>query len=395
MVRRRVRDPLAGRRRAQDQESSRDRRRPSSYAAQIAAAAILLLSTGLICAGGAAAAPAAVPVVAAERRDLPVYVYAPGTVQASQAVIIRSRVDGIVTQAYFREGEQVAADAPLFEIDPTLYRAEADRAEATVQKDEATLVRARADLQRGTDLTGRGFQARKDFDQQAATVAELEATVKADRAALASAHARLAWTTIRAPIAGRVGRRLVDIGNLVQAVNGTPLTDLVQLDPVNVVFDIAQEHLNEIQAELSNGALPVAIQSLAERQNVAFGHSLLLYNNVDQMTGTAKLRVLVDNPDRQFWPSEAVDVRMVVAMRHDVVSIPERALFEAAAGTAVYLVDSSNHLALRPVKTGPRADGLIAIENGLATGDRVVTADQERLAPGQEVVPQSDLAATK
>ena len=300
-----------------------------------------------------------------------------------------------MTQVYFREGEQVAADAPLFEIDPTLYRAEADRADATVQKDEATLVRARADLQRGTDLTGRGFQARKDFDQQAATVAELEAAVKADRAASSSARARLAWTTIRAPIAGRVGRRLVDIGNLVQAVNGTPLTDLVQLDPVNVVFDIAQEHLSEIQAELSTGELPVDIQSLGERQTIAFGHSLLLYNNVDPLTGTAKLRVLVDNPDRRFWPSEAVNVRMVVAMRHDVVSIPERALFEAAAGTSVYLVDPSNHLALRPVKTGPRADGLIAIETGLAAGDRVVTSDQERLAPGQEVAPQSDLAATK
>jgi len=378
-----------------DEESSRDRCRSSSYASRLAGVAILLLSTGLFSAGGAAAAPAAVPVVAAERHDLPVYVYAPGTVQASQAVTIRSRVDGVVTQVYFREGEQVAAEAPLFEIDPTLYRAEADRADATVQKDEATLVRARADLQRGTDLTGRGFQARKDFDQQAATVAELEAAVKADRAASASARARLAWTTIRAPIAGRVGRRLVDIGNLVQAVNGTPLTDWVQLDPVNVVFDIAQEHLREIQAELSNGELPVGIQSLAERQNVVFGHSLLLYNNVDPLTGTAKLRVLVDNPDRRFWPSEAVNIRMVVAVRHDVVSIPERALFEAAAGTSVYLVDKSNHLALRSVKTGPRADGLIAIEDGLAAGDRVVTADQERLAPGQEVAPQSDLAATR
>src|SRR3984885_2151003 len=181
MVRRRVSDTLAGWRRAHDEESSRDPCRSSSYASQIAGAAILLLSTGFISASGAAAAPAAVPGVAAERRDLPVYVYAPGTVQASQAVTIRSRVDGVVTQVYFREGEQVAADAPLFEIDPTLYRAEADRADATVQKDEATLVRARADLQRGTDLTGRGFQARKDFDQQAATVAELEAAVKADR----------------------------------------------------------------------------------------------------------------------------------------------------------------------------------------------------------------------
>ena len=395
MIRRGVSGPLAGRRRTHDEEPSRNQRRSSSYASQIAGATILLLSTGSIHAGGAATAPAVVPVVAAERHDLPVYVYAPGTVQASQAVIIRSRVDGIVTKVYFREGEQVAADAPLFEIDPTLYRAEADRADATVQKDEATLARARADLQRGTDLTGRGFQARKDFDQQAATVAELEAAVKADRAALASARARLAWTTIRAPIAGRVGRRLVDTGNLVQAVNGTPLTDLVQLDPVNVVFDIAQEHLGEIQAELSHGELPVAIQSLAERQSVALGHSLLLYNNVDPMTGTAKLRVLVDNPDRRFWPSEAVNVRMVVAVRHDVIGIPERAVFEAAAGSAVYVVDESNHLALRTVKTGPRADGLIAIEEGLAAGDRVVTADQERLAPGQEVAPQADLAATK
>ena len=139
----------------------------------------------------------------------------------------------------------------------------------------------------------------------------------------------------------------------------------------------------------------LVIQSLAERQTVAAGHSLLLYNNVDPTTGTAKLRVLVDNPDRRFWPSEAVNVRMVVAVRHNVISIPERAVFEAAAGTAVYAVDESNHLALRTVKTGPRADGLIAIEDGLAAGDRVVTADQERLAPGQEMAPQSGLAASK
>ena len=158
-----VSDPLAGRRRPLDEEPSRNLRRSSAYVFMIAAAAIPLFSIGLVSTDATAAGPAAVPVVAAERHDLPIYVYAPGTVEASQMVIIRSRVDGIVTHAYFQEGEQVAADAPLFEIDPTLYRAEADRADATVQKDEATLARARADMQRGADLTGRGFQARKDM----------------------------------------------------------------------------------------------------------------------------------------------------------------------------------------------------------------------------------------
>ena len=321
-------------------------------------------------------------------RDLPVYVHALGTIEASGNVIVRSRVDGVILHVLFHEGDTVAENASLFEIDPPLYQAQYEQAQALLAKDEATLLRAKNDLQRGNSLAGRGLQSPSTLDQQQTTVAELEAAITADRASLAAAHTQLEWTTIRAPIAGRVGKRLVDAGNLVHAVDNTPLVDIVQMNIVNVVFAIPQEHLPRLQAQLASGELPVELRTTDDKDLIATAHSALLYNTVDLATGSIKVRALIDNDQQRLWPGEAVNVRVTVAVHKAVVSFPAQAVFEAMSGPAVYVVDRTNHIALRSIEPEAAADGLVGVSDGVTRNERVIIADQERFAPGGEVVPQ-------
>jgi multidrug efflux system membrane fusion protein len=284
----------------------------------------------------------------------------------------------------------VREDAPLFEIDPTLYRTQADQAAAVLARDQATHDRAVTDLKRLAELAERALVPRQSLDQQRSTVAELDATIQADQAALEAAKAQLGWTTIRAPFAGRVGHCLVDAGNLVHASSDTALVDVVQLDPIRLVFDLPQEHLAELKPKLRAGSLPLSIQSEGQWLAVKQHEPLLLYNTVDAATSSITLRALVDNPDARLWPGESLNVRITAEVRTGVVSVPEAAVFEGMGGPAIYVVGDNNHLELRSVTVLGTADGSTGLAAGVRAGERVVTADQERYAPDAEVVPASD-----
>jgi multidrug efflux system membrane fusion protein len=327
-------------------------------------------------------------VAIAALRDLPVYLYSLGTIEASKTVIIRPRVDGTILKVLFHEGEMVASDAPLFQIDPTLYRTQAEQAEATLARDQATLQRARNDLKRFEELAERSLVPRQSLEQQGTTVAELEATIKADGAALDAARAQLGWTLIRAPIAGRVGHRLVDAGNLVRAASDTALVDIVQTNPIKLTFSVPQEKLPQLTARARAGTLPIEIRFNGDWLTVKQNAPVLLYNTIDRATSSITLQALVNNEESRLWPGEAIDVRTIAQERKAIVSIPGQAVFEALSGPAVYVVDATHHVSLRPVKPLSTTDAWVGIESGVRADERVIVADQERFAPGIEVVPE-------
>jgi multidrug efflux system membrane fusion protein len=339
--------------------------------------------------GVSAGAPAPrAKVAAAVLRDLPIYLYTLGTVEASKTVTIRPRVDGTILRVLFREGDMVQGNAPLFEIDPTLYRSQTDQADATLAKDQATLERARNDLKRLEELADRALVPRQSLDQQRTTVAELEATIKGDQAALEAARAQLDWTTIRSPIAGRVGHRLVDAGNLVHAASDTALVDIVQMNPIKLIFSIPQEKLPQLKSRLQGSTLPLEIRYNDDWLPVQQDEPLLLYNTIDRTTSSITLRALVNNRDARLWPGAAIDVRITVEVRKDIVSVPEQAVFEAMAGPAVYVVDATRHVVLRRIKPLGTSGTSMGVESGLQANERVIVSDQERFAPGIEVVPE-------
>jgi multidrug efflux system membrane fusion protein len=333
-------------------------------------------------------APVHARVARATSRDLPVYLYTLGTLEASKTVIIRPRVDGTILKVLFHEGDMVREGAPLFEIDPTLYRTQAEQAAAVLARDEATRQRATTDLKRLEELAERALVPRQSLDQQRATVAELNATLQADHAALEAARAQLDWTTLRAPFAGRVGHCLVDAGNLVHAASDTALVDVVQLNPIRLVFNVPQEKLPQLKPKLAARSLPIEIESGGQWLTATQHEPILLYNTVDKATSSITLRALIDNAGARLWPGEAVNVRLTPEVRAQVVSVPEQAVFEAMNGPAVYVVDARDHLDLRPVSVLGTADGWTGIGGGLAADERVVVADQERFAPGIEVTPE-------
>jgi multidrug efflux system membrane fusion protein len=367
-------------------------RRRLILAGLMAAAAIIWLSYGLVRPSDGVSIRTRPPRARVARtmlRDLPVQLYTLGTLEASKTAIIRPRVDGTILKVLFHEGDMVRQDAPLFEIDPTLYRTQADQAAAVLARDEATHERAVTDLRRIAELAERALVPRQSLDQQRSTVAELDATIKADQATLAAARAQLGWTTLRAPFAGRVGHRLVDAGNLVHATSDTALVDVVQLDPIRLIFNVPQEKLPQLKSRLQTGSLPLEVEADGKWLPVKQHEPMLLYNTVDRATSSITLRALIDNGDAKLWPGEALNVRITAEVRTGVVSVPEQAIFEAMSGPAVYVIDSHNHLELRNVTLLGSADGWTGISTGLAANERVLADDQERFAPGIEVVPEA------
>lgn len=335
----------------------------------------------------AAPAPRA-RVATAVLRDQPVYLYALGTVEASKTVTIRPRVDGTILRVLFHEGETVQANAPLFEIDPTLYRTQEEQAEATLAKDQAALARGQMDLKRLEQLADRALVPRQSMDQQRTTVAELEATVQGDEAALEAARAQLDWTTIRAPIAGRAGRRLVDAGNLVHAASDTALVSIVQMNPIKLIFSVPQEKLPQLKSRLDGGTLPLEVRYNGDWLPVQQDAPILLYNAIDPTTSSITLRALVNNRDERLWPGEAIDVRITAAVRKGIVTFPEQAVFEALAGPSVYVVDATQHVRLRRIKPLGTSGTLMGVASGVQASERVIVSDQERFAPGIRVVPE-------
>ena len=328
----------------------------------------------------------AVPVTVAPvtRKDLPVLLDALGTVQALNTITVRSQVDGILVEVAFTEGQEVRRGDVLARIDPRTYAAAVAQAEAKLAQDQALLANSRLDLQRYVDLARNNGASRQQLDTQRALVAQNEAQVQADQAALDTARVQLDYTTIRSPVDGRVGLRLVDQGNIVRAGDTTGLVVVTQIDPITVIYTLPQQDLPRILAAMREGPVEVLIVA-PDGSTRATGTLLTPDNQVDSTTGTIKLKAIFPNPDRQLWPGAFVNVRMLVGTIRQAVTIPLVAVQRGPDGTYAFVLKEDDTVEQRPITTGFINATDAVVTRGLRPDEKVVTSGALRLNAGTTV----------
>jgi multidrug efflux system membrane fusion protein len=334
--------------------------------------------------GGPDGRPVAVVTAQAARRDMPIYLDAIGTVQAYNTVTVRSRVDGELVEVLFREGQDVHAGDVLAQIDPRTYRAQYEQAQATRDKDAAQLEAARRDLARYVGLGDR--VSGQSVDTQRALVRQLEATVRADEAAVSNARTMLSYTVIAAPIEGRTGMRLVDRGNIVRAADATGLVTLTQMQPIAVVFTLPQQSLGAVNERLrQDGRLPVTAIQPETREQVDAGELELVDNLIDQTTGTIKLKAVMPNAERRLWPGGFVNVRLLLSVRKDGLVVPAQAVQRGPQGPYVFAVKPDSTVEMRAVKVATVEAGQALLDDGLEDGVTVVVEGTAKLQPGAHI----------
>jgi membrane fusion protein, multidrug efflux system len=331
------------------------------------------------------AIPVTAGTVAVE--DVPVFLRGIGTVQAYNTVAIKSRVDGQIVKINFKEGEEVKQGDPLIQIDPRPYQSALETAQAAKEKDEAQLVGAQLDLDRYYKLLAPGWQTRQSYDQQKATVEQFQAAIKGDVAQIENAKLNLGYADIRSPIDGRLGAKLVDIGNLVHASDNAPLVMITELRPIFVSFTLPQETLDDIQENNKKAPLVVLAYSGDEKKELAQGKLTLIDNMIDQATGTIHLKARFDNDDERLWPGEFVNLRLILSTSKGVPTVPQQTVQVGPNGNYVYVIKPDNTVERRAVEVASMQDGLAVISKGLTVGENVVVDGQYRLTEGARVNP--------
>jgi multidrug efflux system membrane fusion protein len=330
-----------------------------------------------------AAGPVPVTVVEAHRKNVPLYLEGVGTAKARSTVIVRPQVDGRIVGIEFKEGQEVKRGDVLARIDPSTYQAQLDQTIAKKALDEAELVNARRDLDRYSQL-GSDIIARKTVDTQRALVEKLTAQIKVDDAAIANAKAFLDYTTILSPIDGRTGIRMVDVGNLVRA-SDAGIVVITELRPVSVLFTLPQQQLVQVHKAQAQG--PLAVQALgADGKELDRGTLQVVDNQVDQATGTVRMKAEFPNADLQLWPGQFVNVRLHVDTLEKVVVVPTLAVQRGPGGSAfVYVVQPDERVKQQPVVVAHQTEAEAVISHGVAAADRVVTTGFSRLKDGSSV----------
>ncbi|HEU4805142.1 MAG TPA: efflux RND transporter periplasmic adaptor subunit [Nitrobacter sp.] len=339
----------------------------------------------------------AVPVLAATPRiqDVPVYLDGVGTVRALNTVTVRSQVDGKLIAVNFTEGQDVKKDDVLGEIDPVIYQAQYDQAVAKKAQDEAQLANMRLDLKRYQQLAASNAGSKQQADTQRAVVAQQEALVRADQAAIDNAQALLGYTKIIAPISGRAGLRQVDRGNIIHASDATGLVIITQLQPIAVQFSLPQQQITRVNAAVAKGALAVDVFGNDGTTVVDTGNLVGIDNQVDPTTGTLKLKAQFPNGHFQLWPGQFVNVRLKVETLSQATVIPTSAVQRGPLGTFSYVIGSDDTVTAKPVTVTQQDEKDAVIAKGIAPTDRVVTTGFANLSDGATVtVSQNDQAPT-
>jgi multidrug efflux system membrane fusion protein len=326
-----------------------------------------------------------VPVLAAPARiaDVPVYFYGVGTAKARNTVTVRPQVDGRILSVNFKEGQDVKRGDLLAKIDPATYQAQLDQALAKKALDEVQLANAQRDLERYTSLTSLSV-APKTIDTQRALVGQLTAQLKADDAAIANAKAVLDYTSILAPIDGRTGIRLVDEGNLVRA-SDAGIVVITEVRPISVLFTLPQQQLKDINAALTAGAVSVEALESDGKTVLDRGSLQVIDNQVDQATGTVRMKADFPNANLQLWPGQFVNARVLVNTLSQVVVVPTPAVQRGPNGTFAYVVHDDDRVALRPITLAQQNEKEAVVAKGISAGERVVTTGFVRLKDGSRV----------
>ena len=331
----------------------------------------------------AAQQPRAVPIVTATARrgDIGVYVGALGAVTPVYTVNVTSRVQGQVMNVYYKEGQMVRKGQPLLEVDPRPFQAALTQVEGQLEHDQAVLAEARIDLDRYQQAFNRNAIAKQQLDDQTQIVKQDEGTIKNDQGLVANAQVNLVYTHITSPIDGRVGFRLVDPGNMVQANGTTPLVVVAQLAPITVIFSVAEDYLAEIQRQTRNGnKLTVDAYDRAQQTKIAEGKLLTIDNQIDTTTGTVKLRAEFPNKDGALFPNQFINARLLVKTQNNVTLIPSAGIQRNAQGAYVYLIQNQK-AAIRTVKVGT-TDGNTTAVDGINPDDVVAVNGFDKLQDG-------------
>ena len=332
-----------------------------------------------------------VPVVVATatKGDLPVFLNGLGNVTAFNTVTVRSRVDGQIVKINFTEGQYVKEGDSLVEIDPRPYQVQLEQAEGQLAKDQAQLKDVQVDYERFTLLFKEGVIPKQQLDTQQAQVGTFEGAIKADNATIDNAKLQIMYSHITAPISGRVGLRLVDMGNMVHATDTNGLLVITQLQPIATLFSLPQDQLPQVMARMKKGA-PISVEAY-DRDNttkLATGKLLTIDNQIDTTTGTYKLKAVFDNAKNELFPNQFVNVHLLVDTRKSVVLVPTTAILRGPQGTYVFAVGSDSKVKIHIVSLVETNGNVTGISSGLGAGDVVVTDGQDKLQEGSKVEPR-------
>ena len=336
----------------------------------------------------AAAGNFPVPVVpgVVEQKDVPIYLDGLGTVQAFNAVTVRTRVDGQIQRIAFVEGQDVHTGELLAQIDPAPFQTQLDQNTAKKAQDEAQLLVARLTLARDASLLTNHILAQQDYDTQKATVDQLQATVEGDQAAINSARVQLAYTTITSPLDGRIGIRMVDQGNIVHASDSNGLIVITQLRPISISFTLPEQNLHLVQQrQASNEALRVFAVDRDNRTVLAEGKLAVVDNQIDITTGTVRLKATFANQDLRLWPGQFINVRLLIETRKDGLVVPASVVQRGPEGAFAFVIGDDLTAQVRPIKVAQIDQGQALIAEGLTAGQRVVVDGQYKLQAGAKV----------
>jgi multidrug efflux system membrane fusion protein len=329
-----------------------------------------------------------VSVAAAQKKDVPIFLEGLGNVLPIAQVTVKTQVEGRLDRVLFTEGQTVKKGDALAQVDPRPFQIQLHTAEAALLRDQAQLRNAQLNLDRYKTLRQQNLIPQQQVDDQQTLVDQATATVRSDQTQIENAKLQLDYAHIVSPIEGVVGVRQVDPGNLVHVADANGIVVVTQLDPIAVLFTLAQDDLGRVAKQLAQGKVPVDAYSRDGAQKLGSGELAVIDNQVNAQTATIRLKAIFRNPDRVLWPNAFVKARLLLETRKDALVVPATAVQRGPQGTFTYLVGPDKTVQSRPIEIDSTEGDQAIVSKGLAPGDQVVTDGQNQLRPGAKVAPR-------
>src|SRR3954468_7808377 len=362
---------------------------PALLFGAVAAGGLFYLAHAMTFKVAAAVPPAPVPVVAGvvTQHNVPIYQDGVGTVIAYNTDVVRAQIQGQLISINFTEGQTVHAGDLLAQIDPRPYQAQIDQFEGNLERDQAQLTNAHANLTRYSQLGDKGWATPQLIETQKAQVGQLDAAIKTDRALIEAANVQLSYTRLTSPIDGVVGIRQIDVGNIISPATTNGLVVVTQLDPISLIFTLPEGVLPQIQKQQQASKTPLPVLAYNQDDTLELGKGVLalVNNEILQTTGSIQLKATFPNKSHALWPGELVNARLLVTTRRDGLTVPASVVQQGPNGPYAYVVKPDDTVAIRPLKVAQITGGEALIDSGLKAGEQVVVDGQYRLQPGTHV----------